>query len=89
MKSMEIEQIKGINPALHRSDVTVFNVYYFCESLVGLPGWHSGKQSTRQCRRCGIDPWVRKIPWSRNWQSTLGFLPGEFYGQRRLEGCSP
>ena len=89
MKSMEIEQIKAINPTLRRADVTVFNVHSFCESLVGLPGWHSGKQATCQSRRCGFDPWVGKIPWSRKWQSTLGFLPAECYGQRSLEGYSP
>ena len=31
--------------------------------LFGLPWWLSGKDSARQCRRCGFDPWVRKIPW--------------------------
>ena len=27
--------------------------------------------------------------WSRNWQPTPAFLPGEFHGQRSLEGYSP
>ena len=27
-----------------------------------------------------------KIPWSRAWQSTLVFLPGESYGQTSLVG---
>ena len=30
----------------------------------------------------GFDPQVGKIPWSREWQSTLVFLPGEFHGER-------
>ena len=34
----------------------------------------------------GFDPWVRKIPWSRQWQPTPGFLPGKSYGQRSLSG---
>ena len=42
-----------------------------------------------QCRRPGIDPWVGKIPWRREWQPTLVFLPGEFHGQRSLMGYSP
>ena len=42
-----------------------------------------------QCRRLQVDPWVRKIPWRREWQPTPVFLPGEFHGQRRLVGCSP
>ena len=33
-------------------------------------------------RRCGFDPWVRKIPWRRAWQPTTVFLPGESHGQR-------
>ena len=39
--------------------------------------------------RCGFNPWVRKIPWRREWQSTSVFLPGEFHGQRSLVGYSP
>ena len=42
----------------------------------GFPGGASGKESTRQCKRCerhGFDPWIRKIPWSRKWQPTIGF----------------
>ena len=31
---------------------------------------------------------VRKIPWRREWLSTLVFLPGEFHGQRSLVGDS-
>ena len=27
------------------------------------PRWLSSKESACQCRRCGSDPWVRKIPW--------------------------
>ena len=33
--------------------------------------------------------WVRKILWSRKWQPTPVFLPGETYGQRSLTGYSP
>ena len=39
--------------------------------------------------RRGFDPWVRKIPWSRKWQSTPIFLPGKFQGQRSLVVYSP
>ena len=38
------------------------------------------KESTFHCRRwrrCGFDPWVRKIPWSRKWQLAPIFLPGK------------
>ena len=42
-----------------------------------------------QYRRPRFDPWVRKMPWRREWQPTLVFLPGEFHGQRSLMGYSP
>ena len=40
----------------------------------GFPGGTSGKKATCQCRRCGFNPWVRKIPWSRRWQSAPIFF---------------
>ena len=39
-------------------------------------------------RRPRLDPWVEKVPWMRKWHPVPGFLPGEFHGQRSLEGCS-
>ena len=36
--------------------------------------------------RCGFNPWVGKIPWSRKWQPTPVLLLGEVHGQRRLVG---
>ena len=35
-----------------------------------------------------FNPWVGKIPWSRKWQSTPVFLPGESHGQQSLAGFS-
>ena len=52
-------------------------------------GFSGGAVSTCQCRRHGLDPWIRKIPWRRKWQSTPVFLPGESYGQRSLVGDCP
>ena len=49
-----------------------------------LPWWLSGKEFAWQCRKCGFNPWVRKIPWGRNWLPTPVFLPGESHGQRCL-----
>ena len=37
-------------------------------------------------KRCGFDPWVWKIPWGREWQSTPVFIPGKSHGQRSLPG---
>ena len=28
-----------------------------------------------------VEPWVRKIPWRREWLLTPVFWPGEFHGQ--------
>ena len=42
-----------------------------------LPQWFTGKEPTCQCRRCGFDPSVRKISWSRKWQLTPVFLSGK------------
>ena len=58
----------------------------------GLPQWLKRKRICLQCRRhkrCGFDPWVRKIPWRRKWQPTPVFLPRKSRGQRSLEGYSP
>ena len=54
--------------------------------------WLSGKESACQCRRRkrrGSDPWVRKIPWSKEWQPTPVLLPGKSHGKRSLAGHSP
>ena len=51
---------------------------------LGLPKWLSGNGYACQCRRIGFDPWVRKIPWRRKWQSTPIFLPRKSHGQRSL-----
>ena len=37
----------------------------------------------------GFSPWIRKIPWRREWLLTPVFLPGESHGQRSLAGYSP
>ena len=52
----------------------------------------SSKEPACQCRRhnrCGLDLWVKKIPWRRKWQLISVFLPRESDGQRNLVGYSP
>ena len=56
---------------------------------MGPPWCLSGKASACQCRRHRFNPWARKVPWRRKWQTTPGFLPGKSHGQRNLAGCSP
>ena len=43
----------------------------------------------KETQRHVFSPWVGKIPWSRKWQPTPVFLPGESQGQRSLAGHSP
>ena len=57
--------------------------------VLGLSWWLIWKRTCLQCRRSRFDPWVRKIPWRREWQPTPVLLPGEFHGQRNLAGYSP
>ena len=52
---------------------------------MGFPGGSDGKEPTCQCRRwkkCGFNPWVRKIPRRRKWQPTPVFLPGKSHMDR-------
>ena len=40
--------------------------------FLGFLGCVCGKESACQCRKCKrlwFNPWVRKIPWSREWQN--------------------
>ena len=50
------------------------------------PRWLSEERIHLKHRRLRFLTQVRKIPWRRAWQPTLVFLPGESYGQRRMEG---
>ena len=66
----------------------------YCNIVVykWLPCWLSSKRTHLQRwshRRCGFDPWVRKIPWRWAWQPTPISLPGESQEQRGLAGNSP
>ena len=57
-----------------------------------LTGGANGKEFVcqyRRCKRCGLSPWVWKIPWSRKWHPAPVSLLGKFHGQRSLAGYSP
>ena len=69
------------------------NMNQFCQlpfhETINNPGGASGKEPVCQCRRhkrCGFEPWVRKIPWRRKWLPTPALLPGESHRQRSLVG---
>ena len=52
-----------------------FSFFKLYPYFMGFPRWLSGKESSCQCRKRRIDPWVGKIPWRRRWQPTPIFLP--------------
>ena len=62
---------------------------FLCVTYFGLPRWLSGKESVCQCRRCGLYPWIEKMPWRKKWQSTSVFLPEKFHGEMSLASYSP
>ena len=49
-------------------------------------GGSSSKESTCNAGDMGLIP--GKIPWRKEWQPILVFLPGEFHGQRSFGGYS-
>ena len=55
---------------------------------VGFPGGSVVKNLPASSREVGSIQ-VRKFPWTRKWQPTPVFLPGESHGRRSLEGYSP
>ena len=54
-----------------------------------IPWWLRRQRICLQCGRPEFDPWVGKIPWKREWQSTPVCLPEESHGQRSLLRYSP
>ena len=64
------------------------SLLFICYWSIALPRRLSGKDSACQCRKCGFDLWIGKIPWKRERQPTPVFLSGESHGRRSLVGCS-
>ena len=59
---------------------------------VGFPGGaviENPPANAGNARDIGSIPRSERFSWSRKWQPTQVFLPGEFHGQRSLAGCSP
>ena len=63
--------------------------FLICMVYLGPPCWLRQERIFQKCRRHGFDSWVGKIPWRREQQPTLVFLPGESHGQRSLVGYIP
>ena len=55
--------------------------HYFIDTHVcnvGLPWWVRWLRTCLVYRRPKFSPWVRKIPWRREWLPTQVILPEEF-----------
>ena len=68
---------------------TVFQLYISLTHHRAFPGGSDSKEFTYNAGDLGLTPGVGKIPWRREWQPALVFLPGESHGQRNLTGYSP
>ena len=88
--SQKTEWLNGFNKQ-KKSETQIYQIYVASGGL-GLPGGTSDKEPVCHCRRCKrhmFNPWVRKIPWRREWQPTSVFLPVESRGQRSWADYSP
>ena len=56
---------------------------------VHKPCWLTIKEPTCQCRRHGLDPWVRRIPWRRKVWPTPVFWLRKSHGPRSLGDYNP
>ena len=62
---------------------TQLNVY------TGFPGGLDGKESACNAGHPGSVPGLGRFPQRREWEPAPVLLPGEFHGQKSLEGYSP
>ena len=78
--------------AIHFEELKLVYSSIWAISLWASQGGASGKEPTRQHRKCN-EMWIQSLgwkdPWRRAWQSTPAFLPGESHGQRSLVACIP
>ena len=89
----------SISPANEYSGLISFRIDWFDlfevqVTLKNLFQHHNSQVAKKSPANAGgmryrFDLWVGKIPWSRAWQLTPIFLPGECHGQRSLVGYSP
>ena len=73
----------------HSHDDSLGHSGCYCSTSPMLPRWHSGEESTFQCKKWKervFLPWVGKTPGGGHGNPTPVFLPGESHGQRSLAG---
>ena len=78
----------GKQDAVSREEARNFQQFKYSLTLQHLPWWLRWYTICLPRRRPKFNPWVRKMPWRRNWQPTPVFLPGKSLGWRSLAGCS-
>ena len=73
---------------MFNSNLSFYMSSYF---ILELPGWLSDQESAFQCRRGGLDPWVRKIPLEKEmathssilaWAIPWTGMPGQLWSMR-------
>ena len=75
----------------HNHHPITWRIYLLFCFLGGTSGKKKKKKpacQSRRHKRCGFNPWVRKILWRKKWQPTPVLLPGKSHGQRSLVGYS-
>ena len=81
---MLLPVLKGYSD--RKNDFIFENGAVYSES--GFTGGSNHERIHLQYRRPRFNPWVRKIPWRKEWLPTPVFMPGESHGQRSLVGYS-
>ena len=69
--------------------LNIILIFVYYSGNYQLPWGLSGKESTCQCRRIKLDPWLRKTPWRKKRKPNPIFLPGKSHGQWTLGDQSP
>ena len=67
----------------NKNDFTYLSLFW------GFTGGSDSKESPCNAGDLGSIPGSERFPWSREWQPTPVFLPGEFHGHWNLMGYSP
>ena len=75
--------VGGVSLTLRMRNTWFFYCLLAC-IITGFPG--GSERVLLQCRRPRFNPWVKKIPWRRDWLPTPVILPGESHGQSSLVG---
>ena len=84
--TVQLDDTRNKNVSRHIPSEGGDRNFWYC-SLLEMGS--DGKRICLYFRRPGFDPWVRKIPWRREWLPSPVFLPGESHGQRNLGDYCP